>query len=188
MNGLISLPAGQNFLTIDNIWWLKSLNLKAMKLIGKLTLHKKWSFPLKISSVNVTKFAVVWMVIYCSDFSRKLLISFCWKKYLQKSKIQAIFTKVTLINIFDQRHWNSFWSHCTVVYLTLFLRASINVFFLLNTGVKKTLFLTLILQLVAHVLINKWNVAFLKYKYTQIIEGALMQIRKSANIFVFKWK
>ena len=28
-------------------------------------------------------------------------------------------------------------------------------FFFLNTGVKKTLFLTLILQLVAHVLINK---------------------------------
>ena len=35
-----------------------------MLLVRILTLHKKWSFPLRISSLNVTKYAVLFILIY----------------------------------------------------------------------------------------------------------------------------
>ena len=42
--------------TVTVVCWLTS----SCKSVFSVALHKKWSFPLRISSVNVTKFAGNW--------------------------------------------------------------------------------------------------------------------------------
>ena len=87
---------------LDNIYSYKIMNIKTLTasvvlLLAATTLHKKWSFPLNISSVNVTKSAVFrgFVHIYWRSPSWKTsffvqcyskFLSFSQRVYLRKNK------------------------------------------------------------------------------------------------------
>ena len=55
--------------------------------IYQQSLHKKWSFPLRISSVNVTKSAASWMDAICSRLSTKRRCLFQVSEWVRKEPI-----------------------------------------------------------------------------------------------------
>ena len=73
------------------ITFLKSKNQNLQVSVLWLTLHKNWSFPLSISSVNVTKFADYWKLIFLSSVTR---VSMTIKIIPSYHKVFCIFSKI----------------------------------------------------------------------------------------------
>ena len=73
------------------ITFLKSKNQNLQVSILWLTLHKNWSFPLSISSVNVTKFADYWKLLFVSCVTR---VSMTIKIIPSYHKVFYIFSKI----------------------------------------------------------------------------------------------
>ena len=75
-------------------WNNSSSKIKIIKIVTNTTLHKRWSFPLRISSVNVTKSA-----IFCSDTDESEHVdtkNLEWKLARKMLRVKVSFPKVSV--------------------------------------------------------------------------------------------
>ena len=71
---------------MDKSFTVKNIALKAVIIMS--TLHKKWSFPLRISSANVTNSAINWSLM--ENFIFCMCLVFCYKNLAKARRLKAI--------------------------------------------------------------------------------------------------